>query len=151
MLDIVSRRRDNALMAIFEPSVFDRRHALWYVTAWFAGLLLVLTAMSPRLTGFGLGLMVPGGGLAFYGHWAEAVISLAGVGCLLLTRRTALAMFTWVVVAAASLTHEPHHGYVWTAGQWIVPVLSATVAVVAALAALATRRHGHSWAVAGPR
>jgi hypothetical protein len=151
MIDIVSRRRNNAFMAIFEASVFDRRHALWYVTAWLAGLLLVLTAMSPRLTGFGLGLMVPGGGLAFYGHWTEAVVSLAGVGCLLLTRRTAPAMFAWVVVAAAPLTHEPHHGYVWTASQWIVPVLSATVAIVAALAARATRRRGHAWAAAGPR
>jgi hypothetical protein len=138
-------------MAIFEASVFDRRHVVWYLSAWLAGLLLVLTALSPRLTGFGLGLMVPGAGLAFYGHWAEAVISLAGVGCLLLMRRAALTMFTWALVAAASLTHDPHHGYVWSAGQWIVPVLSATVAVVAALTALATRPRGHSWAVAGPR
>ena len=111
-----------------------------YVTAWLAGLVLASTAPSPRLTGFGLGLMLPGGGMAFYGHWAEAAISLAGVGCLVLMRRTALAMFSWLVVAAAPLTHDPHHGYVWMAGLWIVPALSAACAIAIALAAPARLR-----------
>jgi hypothetical protein len=136
----MSSQRHNALMANFEAATFDRRHTLMYVTAWLPGLVLASTAPSPRLTGFGLGLMLPGGGMAFYGHWAEAAISLAGVGCLVLMRRTALAMFSWLVVAAAPLTHDPHHGYVWMAGLWIVPALSAACAIAIALAAPARPR-----------
>ena len=120
-------------MTVFDASNFDRRHAVLYAAAWLAGLPLCLADVSPRLTGFGLGLMAPGGGLAFYGHWAEAAISLAGVGLLILMRRTVLTAFSWAVVAAAPLTHDPHHGYVWTAGMWIVPILSATIALAAVL------------------
>jgi hypothetical protein len=135
-------------MTNFEAATFSRRHALLYVTAWLAGLVLAFSELSPRLTGFALGLMVPGGGLAFYGHWAEAGISLAGVGCLILMRRIALGAFAWLVGAAAPLTHDPHHGYVWMAGQWTVPVLSATVAIAIALPALRSRR---AWVAARPR
>jgi hypothetical protein len=127
-------------MTNFETATFDRRHGLLYFTAWLAGLVLALTGLSPRLTGFGLGLMVPGGGLAFYGHWAEAAISLAGVGCLILMRRSALAVLIWLVVAASPLTHDPHHGYMWMTGLWIVPALSATTAIAVATAAPARPR-----------
>jgi hypothetical protein len=122
-------------MANFETAVFDRRYGLLYSTAWLAGLVLALTGLSPRLSGFGLGLMVPGGGMAFYGHWAEAAISLAGACCLTLMRRTALAVLIWLVAAATPLTHDPHHGYVWMAGLWIVPALAATAAIALAAAA----------------
>jgi hypothetical protein len=120
-------------VAVFDASTFDRRHEMLYAAAWLAGFVLCLAELSPRLTGFGLGLIAPGGGLAFYGHWAEAAISLLGVGSLIVMRRTVLTAFSWAVVAAASLTHDPHHGYVWAAGQWIVPILSATIAAVVAL------------------
>ena len=120
-------------MAVFDSSNFDRSHALLYAAGWLAGLLLCLGDVSPRLTGFGLGLIAPGGGLAFYGHWAEAAISLAGVGLLILMRRTVLTAFSWAVVAAAPLTHDPHHGYVWMAGMWIVPILAPTIALAAVL------------------
>jgi hypothetical protein len=138
-------------MANFETATFNRRHALLYLAAWLTGLVLTLTQLSARLTGFGLGLMAPGGGLAFYGHWAEAAISLAGVGALILMRRPALTVFTWLVVAAASLTHDPHHGYVWTAGEWIVPALSATTAIALAVAAPVGYRRGPSRVAARPR
>jgi hypothetical protein len=135
-------------MTNFEAATFNRRHALLYVTVWLVGLVLAFSGLSPRLTGFGLGLMVPGGGMAFYGHWAEAAISLAGVGYLILTRRIALGVLAWLVVAATPLTHDPHHGYVWMAAQWILPVISATVAIAMALAAFSSRR---AWAGARPR
>ena len=127
-------------MTNFGTATFDRRHGLLYFTAWLAGVVLALSGLSPRLTGFGLGLMLPGGGMAFYGHWAEAAISLAGVGCLVVMRRTTFAVFSWLVVAAAPLTHDPHHGYVWMAGLWIVPALSAACALAIALAAPARPR-----------
>jgi hypothetical protein len=135
-------------MTNFVTATFHRRHALLFVTAWFVGLVVAGSELSPRLTGFGLGLMVPGGGLAFYGHWAEAAISLAGVGYVILMRRIALGTLAWLVVAAAPLTHDPHHGYMWMAGQWIVPVLSGTVAITIALTALSSRR---VWVAARPR
>ena len=138
-------------MTNFEATIFDRRHGLLYCAAWLAGLALAWTELSPRLTGFGLGLLVPGGGLAFYGHWAEAAISLAGVGCLIVMRRTALAVLIWLVVAAAPLTHDPHHGYMWMAGLWILPALSAATAIAIALAAPASHRRARSRVDAGPR
>ena len=116
-------------MTNFETAISGRRHGLVYFTAWLAGLVLALTGMSPRLTGFGLGLMFPGGGMAFYGHWAEAAIALAGAGYLIVKRRTALAVLIWLVTAATPLTHDPHHGYMRMAGLWIVPTLSAAIAV----------------------
>jgi hypothetical protein len=148
LLDRVSSRRHNASMTDFEAATFNRRHALLYITVWLVGLVLAFSGLSPRLTGFGLGLMVPGGGMAFYGHWAEAAISLAGVGYLVLTRRIALGALAWLVAAATPLTHDPHHGYVWMAGQWTLPVISATVAIAMALAAFSSRR---AWAGARPR
>jgi hypothetical protein len=135
-------------MTNFVTVTFHRRHALLYVTAWLVGLVVAGSELSPRLTGFGLGLMVPGGGLAFYGHWAEAAISLAGVGYVILMRRIAVGALAWLVVAAAPLTHDPHHGYMWMAGHWIVPVLSATVAIAIALTALSGRP---AWVAARPR
>jgi hypothetical protein len=138
-------------MTNFRAVTFDRRHALLYFTAWLLGLVVAVSELSPRLTGFGLGLIVPGGGLAFYGHWAEAAISLVGVGYLIAMRRTALGALIWLVVAAAPLSHDPHHGYVWTAGQWIVPVLSATVAIAIAVAAPARLRSRPGRVAARPR
>ena len=140
LVDRVSDRRHTASMANFETAVFDRRYGLLYFTAWLAGLVLALTELSPRLTGFGLGLMVPGGGLAFYGHWAEAAIALAGVGFLIAMRRTALAVLIWLVVATAPLTHDPHHGYMWMAGLWIVPALSGLCGATAIAIAAARPR-----------
>jgi hypothetical protein len=128
-------------MTNLEAAISGRQHGLRYFTvyfaAWLAGLVLVLTDLSPRLTGFGLGLMVPGGGMAFYGHWAEAAIALVGVGCLMAMRRIAPAVLIWIVAAAAPLTHDPHHGYMWMAGLWLVPALSglsgaAAIAITAA-------------------
>src|ERR1700742_4695929 len=55
-LDRVSSRRHNASMTNFEAATFDRRHALFYFIAWLVGLLVAVSELSPRLTGFGLGL-----------------------------------------------------------------------------------------------
>ena len=57
------------------PSV--RRVATWYAGAWLLGAVLVFTAVDPRLTGFGLGLLAPGGGLAYHGHWAALALFVA--------------------------------------------------------------------------
>ena len=49
-----------------------KRVATFYVGAWLLGAVLVVAAMDPRLTGFGLGLMDPGVGLAYHGHWPRS-------------------------------------------------------------------------------
>jgi hypothetical protein len=66
--------------------------AAFYVAAWATGLMLVWTDGDPRLVGFGLGLMAPGGGLAFYGHWPELAAVLASAA--LATPRIASARWT---------------------------------------------------------
>ena len=42
-------------------------------------------------------------------------------------------------------------GYVWTVGQWIVPVLSTIVAIAIAVAAPARLRSRRAWVAARPR
>jgi hypothetical protein len=121
--------------------------AALYVAAWATGLMLVWTDGDPRLVGFGLGLMAPGGGLAFYGHWPELAAILASAALAGWKREFAILAilgFAWFVVAAISLTHGPHPGMGWSAARWVVPAVTVLPALISLRVLLATFHRRYS-------
>ena len=115
-----------------------RSAATWYFAAWVLGASLTVAALDPRLTGFGVGLMAPGAGLAYHGHWVELALVVAGVAFAVRIHAFGLLAWAWFALAALMLTHTPEPGEAWPAAQWVVPI--ATAPVVVAAAGLSLRR-----------
>jgi hypothetical protein len=112
-----------------------RRAATWYLGAWSLGAVLVFAAVDPRLTGFGLGLMAPGAGLAYHGHWAALAVFAAAAAFAVRLRVFGVLTWAWFALALLMLTHGPDPCEGWLAAQWVVPVVTVPVAVVGALVA----------------
>src|SRR5947208_2165893 len=69
-----SHRRPRVSETRLRPNL--KGAAIWYVGAWWLGVVLVFAAADTRLTGFGLGLMAPGARLAI-GDIDEAALAEA--------------------------------------------------------------------------
>jgi hypothetical protein len=113
-----------------------RKAATWYLGAWSLGAVLVFAAVDPRLTGFGLGLMAPGAGLAYHGHWAALAVFVAAAVFAVRQRGFGVLAWAWFALALLMLTHGPHPGEGWPAAQWVVPAATIPVAVVGAVVAV---------------
>ena len=119
-----------------------KRVATFYVGAWLLGAVLVVAAMDPRLTGFGLGLMAPGAGLAYHGHWAALAATVAAAVFAARMRSFAVLIWAWFALALLMLTHGPHPGEGWPEAQWVIPALTVPIAVLGAVVAAGeSRRH----------
>jgi hypothetical protein len=109
--------------------------ATWYVGAWWLGVVLVFAAADARLTGFGLGLMAPGAGLAYHGHWAALAVVVAAAVFAVRLRTFAVLGWVWFVLAVLMLTHGPDPCEGWPEAQWVIPAVTAPIAVIGAVAA----------------
>lgn len=109
-----------------------------YAVGWTVGAVLVAYGDNVRLSAFGLGLMAPGGGLAYYGHWPELLVLEVVLAWLARKREWALIGYAWFAVGAVMLTHAPHPDMFWPAAVWVVP--AATVVPALVCVALLIRR-----------
>ncbi|NKX86842.1 hypothetical protein [Nocardia coubleae] len=105
-------------------------HRLAFALFWVLGAVCVLASSNARLTSFGLGLMAPGGGLAYYGHWPELVALTALLVWLAGRGEWSVCAYIWFAIAAVSLSHSPHPGHLWQAATWVIPVVSVVPGLV---------------------
>jgi hypothetical protein len=112
-----------------------KRVATCYVGAWLLGAVLIAAAVDPRSTGFGLGLMAPGAGLAYHGHWAALAATVVAAVFAVRMRTFAVLAWAWFALALLMLTHGPHPGEGWPEAQWVIPALTVPIVVLCAVVA----------------
>lgn len=130
-----------------------RRTLSVYLAIALLGAVLAASAESAAWTAFGLGLLVPGGGLwyaASPGLAVTAFIVVIFVGGMIWILSGALFVWPllWLAAALVAAHHgqeHAHHGGLWPAAQWAVPVASGLLLAFC----IAIRRV--SWLMSGRR
>lgn len=120
---------------------------VWPVAAlgWAAALLVVASAPGDRLIGLALGVLFPGGGLAFYGHWPEFALVVSTVVALAARRMVGILALLWAGAALFEITHDPAPDQRWPFASVVIPVLfAATVVALFAARYLRSRRRAVS-------
>jgi len=121
-----------------------RRTLLIWLTVQLVGLAIVLTDTPAPWKAFGLGLMFPGAGFLYAGHFihfAVSFVSFLVVAATVIIGNLLMPLLMWggYAVWAATHTHHP----TWEPALWLVPsavvLLSITATVAARRSAARTR------------